>query len=108
MCGDCQKEFENTTDAYTLALMANVFANTNNKALANKVIDVLKDKVQTTPDGSYIASHIRDYYGTRGTYQNIQATALASMALTKLNSNQKTNSEFIKFIQTNKVFFVYF
>ena len=97
-----EKEFEDTTDPYTLALMANVFANINNKSFANEIIDVLNDKIQSTPDGSYITSHIRDYYGTRGSYQNIQATALASMALTKLNSNQKTNSEFIKFIQTNR------
>ena len=97
-----EKEFEDTTDPYTLALMANVFANINNKSFANEIIDVLNDKIQSTPDGSYITSHIRDYYGTRGSYQNIQATALASMALTKLNSNPKTNSEFIKFIQTNR------
>lgn len=95
-----EKEFESATDTYTLALMANVFANTENKSLANEVIDVLKDKVQTTENGSYVVSNIRDYYGTRGTYQNIQATALSSMALTKLNSNQKTNSEFIKYIQS--------
>ena len=95
-----EKEFENTTDAYTLALMANVFANVENKSFANDVIDALKEKVQTTENGSYISSNIRDYYGSTGRYQNVQATALASMALTKLNSNQKTNSEFIKYIQS--------
>lgn len=97
-----EKEFEHTTDSYTLALMANVFVNTDNKSLANDVIDVLKEKVQTTEEGSYVVSTIRDYYGTKGKYQNIQATALASMALTKLNSNQKTNSEFIKYIQSQR------
>ena len=97
-----EKEFEHTTDTYTLALMANAFINTKNKALANDVIDVLKEKVQSTENGSYISSTIRDYYGTRGTYQNIQATSLASMALTKLNSNQKTNAEFIKYIQSSR------
>lgn len=95
-----EKEFDNTTDSYTLALMANVFANVKNKSLANDVIDALREKVQTTENGSYISSSIRDYYGSTGRYQNVQATALASMALTKLNSNQKTNSEFIKYIQS--------
>ena len=97
-----EKEFEHTTDSYTLALMANAFVNTDNKSLANDVIDVLKEKVQTTEEGSYIVSNISDYYGTKGKYQNIQSTALASIALTKLNSNQKTNSEFIKYIQSHR------
>lgn len=97
-----EKEFEKASDSYTLALMANVFVNTNNKSLANEVIDELKTKIVSTDDGSYVESKIRDYYGTRGSYQNIQATALTSMALTKLNSNQKTNSEFIKYLQNMK------
>lgn len=97
-----EKEFENASDSYTLALMANVFVNTNNKSLANEVIDELKTKIVPTDNGAYVESKIRDYYGTRGTYQNVQATALTSMALTKLNSNQKTNSEFIKYLQNMK------
>ena len=97
-----EKEFENASDSYTLALMANIFVNTNNKSLANEVINELKTKVITTDNGAYVESKIRDYYGTRGTYQNVQATALTSMALTKLNSNQKTNSEFIKYLQNMK------
>lgn len=97
-----EKEFENASDSYTLALMANVFVNTSNKALANEVIDELKSKIVTTDNGAYVESKIRDYYGTRGAYQNVQATALTSMALTKLSSNQKTNSEFIKYLQNMK------
>ncbi len=97
-----EKEFENAADSYTLALMANVFVNTNNKSLANEVINELKEKVIITDNGAYVESKIRDYYGTRGSYQNVQATALTSMALTKLNSNQKTNSEFIKYLQNMK------
>ena len=97
-----EKEFENASDSYTLALMANIFVNTNNKSLANEVIDELKTKIVPTDNGAYVESKIRDYYGTRGTYQNVQATALTSMALTKLNSNQKTNSEFINFLQNMK------
>ena len=97
-----EKNIDDTSDPYTLALMANVFANTENKALANEVMDELRAKVKTTENGSYVESTIRDYYGTRGRYQNIQATALTSMALTKLNSNQKTNLEFIKYLQSAK------
>ncbi len=97
-----EKEFEKETDSYTLALMANAFVNTNNKSMANDVIDELKAKIVTTDNGAYVESKIRDYYGTRGAYQNVQATALTSMALTKLNSNQKTNSEFIKYLQNMK------
>ena len=97
-----EKEIEKAEDSYTLALMANAFINTENKALANEVMNELKAKVQTTNDGAYVTSTISDYYGTRGRYQNIQATALSSMALTKLNSNQKTNSEFIKYLHSVK------
>lgn len=95
-----EDEFEKTTDSYTLALMANAFANTNNTSLANNVIDILKKNIKTTENGSYVTSTIRDYYGSREQYQNIQATALTSIALTKLNSNSKTNFEFIKYIQS--------
>ena len=97
-----EKEFEKETDSYTLALMANVFINTENKVLANEVIGELKEKIVATDNGAYVESKISDYYGTRGSYQNVQATALTSLALTKLNSNQKTNAEFIKYLQNMK------
>ena len=97
-----EKELKNASDSYTLALMGNVFINTSNKALANEVIDELKTKIVTTNNGAYVESKIRDYYGTSGSYQNVQATALTSMALTKLSSNQKTNAEFIKYLQNMK------
>ncbi|MBR3614929.1 MAG: hypothetical protein IKL55_07120 [Clostridia bacterium] len=96
------KEMKNASDSYTLALMANIFVNTEKRALANEVMDELKAKIKTTQDGAFVESSISDYYGTRGKYQNIQTTALTSMALTKLNSNQKTNSEIIKYLQSVK------
>ena len=97
-----KKEMEDTDDSYTLALMANVFANTNNKSEANDVIKQLKSRVVVENNGSYLTSGINDYYGTRGRYQTIQTTALASLALTKLNSNQDTNEEFVKYIYSAK------
>ena len=97
-----KKEMEDTDDSYTLALMANVFANTNNKTEANDVIKQLKSRVVVENNGSYLTSGINDYYGTRGRYQTIQTTALASLALTKLNSNQDTNEEFVKYIYSAK------
>ena len=93
-----KKEMKVTSDTYTLALMANVFVNTENKALANEVIEELKEKVKTTDIGAYVESSIYDYYGTKGEIQNVQATALTSMAFTKMGVNQKTNFEFIKYL----------
>ena len=46
--------------------------------------------------GSYIC------YVIYSRYQTIQTTALASLALTKLNSNQDTNEEFVKYIYSAK------
>ena len=88
-------------DNYTLALMANVFANTNGKE-TKSVINKLMENVTETNDSAYITSNIRDYYGTYGTYQNLQVTALTSMALTKTNLHSKTNNSLIKYITSNK------
>lgn len=88
-------------DTYTLALTANVFANTKNK-LADSVVKKLMEKVQANGEYAYLTSNIRDYYGSYGTTQNIQTTALTSLALTKLNSNSKTNSALINYIISSK------
>lgn len=97
-----ENKIDGISDNYTLALLANIFANTENKNLANEVLKMINQNIQTSENGAYITSGITDYYGTRGKYQNIQATALTSMALTKLNSNEKNNSEFIKFLVSQK------
>lgn len=96
-----ENNIDKMNDNYTLALTANVFANTNNKK-AKDVIDKLIDGVIVENDSSYITSSIRDYYGSYGNTQNLQTTALVSMALTKLNSNSKTNSAFINYIISKK------
>lgn len=95
-------KIDKTSDSYTLALMANVFANVGEKNSANDIIKDLKEKIKISETGAYLASSIRDYYGTRGKYQNIQTTSLASIALTKLGTNQSTNSEFIKYLSSQK------
>ena len=97
-----ENKMDKIDDNYTLALLANIFANTNNKNLANEALKLINQSIQTTNNGAYITSKISDYYGTRGRYQNIQTTALTSLALTKLNSNDKNNSEFIKYIVSQK------
>jgi len=89
------------TDTYTLALAANVFANTNNKS-ADAVVKKIMEKVQTNGEMAYLTSSIRDYYGSYGTTQNIQTTALTSMALTKLKSNAKTNTALVNYIVYSK------
>ena len=94
------EKFEKTTDNYTLALMANAFANSGEKNKANEVIKVMSSSIQTTNDGAYVSSKIRDYYGTTGRYQNTQTTALLSIALTKMQSNANTNKQLINYLVT--------
>ncbi len=97
-----ENKIEDANDNYTLALMANIFENINDKTNANKVISKLLENIVTTEDSAYVISKIRDYYGSCGTRQNIQTTALTSMALTKSNSNSKTNEAFINYLIQSK------
>jgi len=99
-----KNKMDEVSDGYTLALIANVFANTDNKNLANEIIKQINNDIQHDYRGTYINSKISDYYGTRGIYQNVQTTALMSIALTKLESNTNTNSEFIKYLISQKDF----
>ena len=95
-----EKNVNTSTDNYTLALIANVFANTNKDT--SKVINILMNNMKVTDSGAYIGSTIRDYYGTYGSYQNIQTTALTSIALSKTNKSNKNNSELVNYIIANK------
>ena len=97
-----KNKIEDVSDNYTLALMANVFANINNKQLANEVIKQINSNIQKDNNKYWLTSSIKDYYGTSGRYQNIQTTALTSIALTKLGSSENTNNEFIKYIVSQK------
>lgn len=92
-----EDNLDKITDNYTLALIANVFANTSNKKV-DEVIKTLSKNIKVEEKYSYMTSDIRDYYGSYGRYQNIQATALTSIALSKLNKDSKANGELINYI----------
>lgn len=97
-----EDKVNDVTDNYTLALMANVFENTKS-SYANKTIKKLMEAVEEDAEGgAYITSPIKDYWGCYGYYQNVQTTALASMALTKANTNTSTNNAFLQYIISNK------
>lgn len=89
-------------DNYTLSLIANVLVNTKDKE-AKKVIDRLVKRI--TLDGeqnAYLTSSIRDYYGANGYMQDLQTTALASMALSNSKLHPKTNKQLISYIIAKK------
>lgn len=96
-----EKKLDSVEDNYTLALIANVFSNTQNDK-TNDVIKRLMKDVISEEDSVYMRSDIRDYYGSYGIYQNIQTTALTSLALTKNKSNSKTNKEFVDYLIKSK------
>ncbi len=91
-----------SADNYTVALMANAFANTGSDKL-NDAIDILMDNVNTNSDGeAYVESKIRDYYGTYGKRQNVQTTALLSLALSRSGKNEKTNEAIVNYLLKSK------
>lgn len=96
-----EDNLDKVEDNYTLALMANAFTNTNSKK-TKTTINKLMEKVKETSDSAYISSGIRDYYGSYGSYQDVQATALTSMALSKNNSHTTTNNSLVKYIISKK------
>lgn len=90
------------TDNYTLALIANIFANTDNKELAKDIIKEITNELNISGESAYISSNVYDYYGTSGKYQNIQTTALTSIALSKLNMDNKNNNLLIDYLISSK------
>ena len=96
-----ESNINDAKDNYTLALMANVFTNVKSKK-TDSIINKLMENVQENGENAYINSNIRDYYGTYGSYQAIQTTALTSMALSKNNSHSTTNNSLVKYIIANK------
>lgn len=84
-------------DNYTLALVANIFANTKNSN-TNKVISALAQNVKTEDNKAYLTSDSYDYWGSRGNIQNLQATALTSLAFSKTGKEGKTNKLLIEYI----------
>ena len=96
-----ESRINDVEDNYTLALMANAFTNVGSKK-TNSVVAKLMEKVQETSENAYIESNIRDYYGSYGTNQAIQTTALTSIALSKNNLHATTNNSFIKYLISQK------
>ncbi len=97
-----ESKLSKSEDTYTVALMANAFANVGSSKAKN-AIDILIEKTSQGQDGSaYVVSNIRDYYGCYGRWQNVQTTALASLALTHTNTNSKTNDAYLKYLVSAK------
>ena len=90
-------KIEETTDNYTLALIANALANVDNKD-ASKATKKILDGLNSDEDVISVTSNVRDYYGSYGNMQTVQTTALTSMALSKLDENQRTNEKLINYI----------
>jgi len=88
-------------DNYTLALMANVFINVGDR-MAEEAVDRLASNVAVTPDGAFISSSVRDSFGTHGNIQDLQTTALTSLALSRLGAHPNTNRMLIDYIISRK------
>ena len=96
-----KKELPNIDDNYILALIANTLINIEDKE-AKTVTNKLVNKIVKQDQLAYLESHGMDYYGTYGNMQNIQATALTSIALSKSKTNQELNRLLLKYIITKK------
>lgn len=96
-----EEKIEETTDNYTLALIANALANVNNKN-ASKAVNKILETLNIENNKANVTSNIRDYYGSYGNIQTIQTTALTSIALSKLGENKKTNETLINYIISAK------
>jgi len=88
-------------DNYTLALVANILANKNDKEV-NDVLKRLVNNVNMEGNNAYLTSYIKDYYGSRANVQTIQTVALTSMALSKAAYNPDTNKLLINYIISKK------
>lgn len=97
-------ELDKVSDNYTLALIANVLANVEDKEV-NNVVKRLVNNVIDNGDVSYIESNIRDYYGSYSSSQAIQTTALTSMALSKTSSNNNLNKKLINYLISKKDYY---
>jgi len=84
-------------DNYTLALIANVLVNTRHP-LASEVVNKLHGNVIRTGETAHITSTTRDFLGASGRMQNLQTTALTSLALSRHGSHSTTNDLLINYI----------
>ena len=96
-----KSSLNNVDDNYTLALIANVLINVNDD-MAKHALDKLVSNAIVAPEGAYITSSVRDYYGTHGSAQDLQTTSLVSMALSRQNVHTDTNKMLIDYIISQK------
>jgi uncharacterized protein YfaS (alpha-2-macroglobulin family) len=88
-------------DNYTLALIANVLINVDDP-MSRDVVEKLHSNTTVAAEATYITSSLRDYYGAYGAAQALQATALTSIAFTKVEAYAKTNKSLIDFVIEQK------
>lgn len=96
-----KNKLDDIDDNYTLALVANVLANVEDKEL-NNVLKRLINNTNVNGNNAYISSNIVDYYGTRSNIQTIQTVALTSIALSKASYNPNTNNLLINYLISQK------
>ena len=90
-------KMKDVQDGYTLALTANILVNTKDKD-AKGLLDRLAAMAVVEQDKAYVRSTTIDYYGCHGSIQDLQATALASVAFSRAKVHQTVNSRFINHI----------
>ena len=90
-------KLDKITDNYTLALVANVLANTKDKETDN-VIKRLVNNTEVSDKEAYLKVKTYDYYGTGYNYQTVQTVALTSMALSKTSNNNELNKKLINYL----------
>ena len=96
-----KSNLESIDDNYTLAIIANILANVEDKQAEN-VIKRLVNNINLNGNIAYIDSSVRDYYGSYGRTQTIQTVALTSMALTKTSNNHEINKMLINYLVGQK------
>lgn len=96
-----EKKLDEVQDNYTLALITNVLINTDSNK-KESALKKLNDKITINGEEAYVTTNSRDYYGSYGRTQNIQATALTSIAFTNANKYDKTNNLLINYIIKQK------
>ena len=96
-----KNKLDSIDDNYTLALVANILANVNDKEL-NNVLKRLVNNTKLNGKNAIITSNTVDYYGSRSNVQNIQTVALTSMALSKGSYNVETNKMLINYLISQK------
>ena len=97
-------ELDKVSDNYTLALIANVLANVEDKEV-NNVVKRLVNNAIVEDKYAHIESDIRDYYGSYSSSQALQTTALTSMVLSKTSSNTNLNKQLINYLISKKDYY---